>query len=68
MVGEDVKGNALLKGVDFVKGIFTSVYMKVIYVVLGIAVLIFVGFCIKMNLSRLKKRKVKYVPYDKKIK
>ncbi|MBQ6847772.1 MAG: D-alanyl-D-alanine carboxypeptidase [Clostridia bacterium] len=68
VVGEDVKGNALLKGVDFVKGIFTSVYMKVIYVVLGIAVLIFVGFCIKMNLSRLKKRKVKYVPYDKKIK
>lgn len=64
VVGEDVKANTLLKSVDFVKGIFTSVYMKVLYVILALAVVVFIGVCIKINYARLKKRKVRYIPYD----
>ena len=43
VAGEDVKANSLLKAVDIVKGIFTSVYMKIVYVVLG---LLAVGFVV----------------------
>ncbi len=64
VVGEDIKANKLLQGVDFLKGIFTSVYLKVIYVIIGIAILIFVIVCIKINYARLKKRRVKYIPYN----
>ena len=64
VAGEDIKANTLLKGVDFLKGIFTSVYLKVIYAIIGIAILIFVILCIKINYSKLKKRKVRYIPYN----
>ena len=64
VAGEDVKANALLKAVDIVKGIFTSVYMKIVYVVLGVLAVGFVVLCVKMNFSKGKKRKVKYIPYD----
>ena len=64
VAGEDIEANSLLKAVDYVKGVFTSVYMKIVYVVIGLLAVGFVVLCIKMNLSRGKKRKVKYVPYD----
>ena len=64
VAGEDIKANSLLKVVDIVKGIFTSVYMKIVYVVLGLLAVGFIVLCIKMNFSKGKKRKVKYIPYD----
>lgn len=64
VVGEDIKANAMLKGADFVKGIFTSVYMKVIYVIIALAILVFVILCIKINYTKVKKRTVKYIPYN----
>ncbi len=64
VVGEDIKANTVLKSVDYLKDIFTSSYMKVLYIVLILAVLVFVALCIIMNFSRLKKRKVRYIPYD----
>ncbi len=62
--GEDVKSNWLLKAVNSVKNIFTSVYMKAVYILIALAVVIFIALCIKMNMKRFKKRKVKYIPYD----
>ncbi len=64
VAGEDVKANALLKTVDIVNGIFTSVYMKVLYAVLTVVAIVFIILCIRMNLSKMKKRRVKYIPYD----
>ncbi len=66
VAGEDIKANGLLKMVDGLKKVFSSVYMKIIYGAVALIVLIFVIACIKMNFSRGKKRKVKYIPYDAK--
>ena len=64
IAGEDIKANGLLKGVDFVKGIFTSVYMKVIYAIIALAILIFLIACIKINYKKIRRHTVKYIPYD----
>lgn len=64
VAGNDVESSALLVAVKYIKGIFTSVYMKVVYVLIALAVVIFILLCIKMNYSRIKKRKVKYIPYN----
>ena len=49
---------------DGVMKVLSSIYMKILYVAVVLAVIIFILACIKMNLSRGKKRKVKYVPYN----
>lgn len=66
IAGNDVKSSTLLIIVDFVKGIFTSVYMKVLYGLAVVAVIVFIGLCIKLNLSRPKKRRARYIPYKEK--
>ena len=42
--------------------------MKIVYILIGIAVLVFIIAVIKLNTGRAKKRKVKYVPYKEKNK
>lgn len=64
VAGEDVESSWLLVAMEKVKGIFSSVYMKVVYVAIALVVVIFIALCIKMNFSRIKKRKVKYIPYN----
>ena len=66
VAGEDIEANGLLKVLDGVKKVLSSIYMKILYVAVALAVIIFILVCIKMNLSRGKKRKVKYVPYNAK--
>lgn len=68
IAGNDVKSSTLLIIVDFVKGIFTSVYMKVLYGLAIVAVIVFIGLCIKLNLTRFKKRRARYIPYKEKEK
>lgn len=68
VAGSDVKSSTLLIIVDFVKNIFTSVYMKVLYALAVVAVIVFIGLCIKLNLTRLKKRRARYIPYKEKEK
>ena len=68
VAGDDVEQSGILVIVKYVKSIFTSIYMKLIIALAVIAVLIFIILCIKLNISRLKKRKVKYIPYGKKEK
>lgn len=63
VAGEDVKSSKLLIFVRYVKNIFTSVYMKVLIALAVIAVLVFIILCIRLNIARLKKRKVRYIPY-----
>ncbi len=66
VAGNDVKSNGILIAATKVKDFFTSIYMKLLYAVLAIIIIVFIIMCIRLNLARLKKRKVKYIPYDKK--
>ncbi len=62
--GQDVESHWVLKTADAVKNFFSSVYMKVIYGLIAIVVVIFIILCIKMNMKHFRKRRVKYVPYN----
>lgn len=64
VAGEDIKATGILVAVDYVKGIFSSVYMKVLYVIIALIIVVFIALCVKMNIGRLKKRRVRYIPYD----
>lgn len=65
IAGNDVEVSQLLVILRSVKRIFSSSYMKVVYVLIGVAVLIFIIAVIRLNAGRRKKRKVRYIPYDK---
>ncbi len=62
--GENVKKSNLLAVLRAIKNFFTSVYMQLIYIAIGIAVIIFIIAIIRMNSGRKSKRKIKYIPYD----
>lgn len=66
VAGNDVSSSALLVFATHVKNFFTSIYMKLFYAVVAIVVIAFIIMCIRLNLARMKKRKVRYIPYDKK--
>lgn len=65
VAGGDVKSSRLLVFVKYVKQVFSSVYMKLLIGVVVILILIFIILCIRMNMARIRKRKVRYVPYSK---
>ena len=65
VAGNNVKESKLLIGLRYVKEFFSSVYMKIIYALIAIAILIFILMIIKLNIARIRKRKVKYIPYGK---
>lgn len=62
LAGEDVKASALLQFWELVKDIFTSKYMKAVYLIIAAVIVGFIIVMIKLNWPR-KKRKVKYIPY-----
>ncbi|MGN0493147.1 MAG: D-alanyl-D-alanine carboxypeptidase family protein [Acutalibacteraceae bacterium] len=66
VAGDNVKESKLLIGLKYVKSFFSSVYMKIVYVLIALAVIIFILMVIRLNLARIKKRRVKYIPYGKK--
>ena len=39
--------------------------MKIVYGIIAAAILIFIILIIRLNFARIKKRKVKYIPYGK---
>ena len=39
--------------------------MKIVYALIALAILIFILMVIRLNLARIKKRRVKYIPYGK---
>ncbi len=65
VAGNDVKKSGLLAVARTLKRFFTSIYMKLVYAAIGIAVLVFILMVIKLNSGRSKKRRVKYIPYKK---
>lgn len=65
VAGEDIKKSTLLTVVRAVKGFFTSIYMKLVYAAIGIAVIVFILMIVKLNYGRGKKRHVRYIPYNK---
>lgn len=66
VAGDNVKASKLLIGIKYVKVFFSSVYMKIVYALIVLAILIFILMIIKLNIARIRKRKVKYIPYGKK--
>lgn len=64
VAGNDVDRNFLLVIAKYIKNIFTSVYMKILYAVIILVIIIFIIMCIKLNYRRLKKRRVRYIPYN----
>ncbi len=63
VAGNDVSQSGLLVFANFVKNIFTSTAMKIVYIVIAIAFVVFILGCFYLNRGR-KKRKVKYIPYN----
>lgn len=62
---EDVEPHIILQIAKVLKSIFLSSYMKVVYIIIAAAIIIFLLAVLKMNSGRGKKRKVKYVPIEK---
>ena len=65
VAGNDVASSNLLIAATQVKNFFTSIYMKLLYAAIAIVVIVFIILCIKLNLEKLKKRRVRYIPYNK---
>ena len=65
---DTVKANLFLQIGRVAKNIFGSTAFKIIGVLIIIGILVFIGICIHLNLSNKKRRKVKYIPYNKDIK
>ena len=66
VAGGSVKESKLLIALKYVKSFFSSVYMKAVYVLIALAVVIFILMVIRLNMARIRKRRVKYIPYGKK--
>ncbi len=64
VAGANVKQNFLLVIGKFIKNIFTSTFMKIVYVAIALVIIGFIIMCIKLNIKLAKKRKVKYIPYE----
>ncbi|MBE6750874.1 MAG: D-alanyl-D-alanine carboxypeptidase [Ruminococcaceae bacterium] len=68
VAGEDVKASKILIAFEFIKEIFTSIYIKLLLGLVFVVIIIFVILCIRLNIGKFKKRKVKYIPYNRKEK
>ena len=68
VAGETIKPSGILVFAHHAKSFFTSTFMKVIIIAIILIVVIFIILCIRLNISKLKKRKVKYIPYNHKEK
>lgn len=62
---ENVEKSIMLTIVRAVKTFFTSSYMIIFYILIGVVVLIFILSVIRLNSKKSKKRKIRYIPYDK---
>ncbi len=66
VAGSDVKASKILIAAKYIKNFFTSSYMKILLVVIILAILIFIIMCIHLNMSKIRKRRKKYIPYKEK--
>lgn len=63
VAGNDVNPSGILVVANYIKNFFTSSFMKVLLIAVVIGIVIFIALCINLNLARLKKRRVRYIPY-----
>lgn len=61
---ENIQKSTMLSVLRAISRFFTSSYMMVFYVVIAVAILIFIISVIKLNSKKTKKRKIKYIPYE----
>ncbi len=66
VVGEDIDSSAILVFAHHAKAFFTSKYMKAALIIVVALIVLFILLCIRLNYSKIKKRKVKYIPYKEK--
>lgn len=66
VAGSDVKASKILIAAKYIKNFFTSSYMKILLVVIILAIIIFIIMCINLNISKIRKRRKKYIPYKEK--
>lgn len=64
IANENIEKSAMLTVLRAVENFFTSSYMKVVYIIVAVGILVFIFAIIKLNSKSSKKRKIKYVPYD----
>ena len=62
---DDIKPNLFLQIGATVKNVVTSTAFKMIIGILVCGILVFIGICIYLNRNNKKRRKVRYIPYDK---
>lgn len=62
---EDIDSSFLLVIVKHIKNFFKSTFFKVLLGALIFGVIVFILLCVKLNMSKIKRRKVKYIPYNK---
>ena len=60
VAGSGVKASKLLIALRAVKGFFGSFYMKIVYILIALVIVIFILMIIRLNIARIRKRKVKY--------
>lgn len=65
LAGQNVEESGLLKFWEFIKNFFTSTFMIVVYIIIGVAIFGFILIVVIINLPR-KKRKIRYIPYKEK--
>ena len=65
VAGQTVKASPLLVFLDAVKSFLTSAFMKVVYIIVAAAIVIFALAVFFLNRGKKKTRKVKYVPMKK---
>lgn len=65
IAAESIDSSFILIVVRAAKNFLTSGFMKVVYILIGLAAVVFIGFIIKLNLKKPKGRKVKYIPLSK---
>lgn len=61
---QDVEASLLLIAVRAIKEFINSFYMKILLAVAAVFAVIFIIMCIRLNIGRGKKRKVKYLAYN----
>ena len=64
VAGNSVKQSKLLLVTRTAKEVLSSGYMKLVYALIAVGVIIFIVMVIRMNAGRSKRRKVKYIPYN----
>ncbi len=63
VAGMNVNSSKILTVSKHAKSFFTSIYMKILLIVVAAAIVLFIILCIYLNYSKIRSRRTKYKPY-----